>query len=1240
MAANATQARELASDLLLFGGMRQIIQVVESDWADAATNIAPSQIEALLARAELAADPIVQATYLVEAATLCEAEAATDHAFLVRCTAYRVAPNAGARVELERLATLTGRLAELDELLTETTPGLPPDERAQASCDLGRLRLRRLRSPDRALEALDLSLALHDSGEAVMLRADALEELGRWTELATVLAGLAETARSAEEACRILMRLADALERGAGDSNGAEEVCLQALGLDRTHAGARARLERLCRARGDLGALLALVEDRVAITPPEQQEPLLRQAAELCVELGRHAEAADHYEDLRARHPGDLAPLRALERIYATDGRLRKQISVLEDLVGLVESKREHAAFHRKLAAAWSEVGEPARAIESFEWLLSYDPTEPVFDALKLLYVAESRYGALADAYARHLRAAEPSRRRTLRLELAMLYEQKLHDIGQAIGCWQAMLDDDERDAEALESLARLYESLEDFDRASQMVERWAALADGHERALRLSRAAEFTARLDDATRAHRLCERAFAADPSCLPARLGLAASHRRRGELSRADELIAAALAGKDAGSTELTCELAALREAEGDLAGALAQHRAILARTADDGAARRRACALALRLGLFAEALELAAPLPDDGPTELRLERWLLVSRAAHASGDRKLASDASARAAALAPDRLEVRRLRAEQLLLDGAAGEAEAIVTGLDAERDRMSLADRTALAYLAGECARARGDAETALARFHEAVALDPAHRLALRQSLDLSVELERWNDSVTALETLVSIERDRKIRARYRHLAGHVCEENLGDDDKALAHYRAALADDADHPRCAERIESLFRRRGDFAGLAEHAARALERLGEQGDVALRARLWSVLADAATGLGDRDGTIAALEVVARLDPRHYDARRRLASLHLQAGPDAADKAILAQHELLRLDPAYVPSYRALAALYERTGQIARGAACERAAQLLSSRDSDTAGGARAWSPAPELATRPLTAADWTLLQHPDEDRYVSLLAGLVAPLLAATAALPMDRARRWPGVPVPRNDMRPFVQAANHVARILGLPMPELFASNDQMAPMRFVWGSVKQAVRPVLVIGVPLLGDRRRMADLVPAVALDMAQLRPERNLRLFVHDPDVLALIMRAVMAVAHDEEPAPEAKVTAAALERWLPPVALDQLSVVGRRLREEGHDVTRLAAQWLRAADLTAARAALVLTGDLERTMAAVEARASDENAARGATRELIWASITDALWTVRDRIIAAGAPMAPRTAASV
>jgi hypothetical protein len=166
-----------------------------------------------------------------------------------------------------------------------------------------------------------------------------------------------------------------------------------------------------------------------------------------------------------------------------------------------------------------------------------------------------------------------------------------------------------------------------------------------------------------------------------------------------------------------------------------------------------------------------------------------------------------------------------------------------------------------------------------------------------------------------------------------------------------------------------------------------------------------------------------------------------------------------------------------------------------------------------------------------------------------------------------------------------------------------------------------------MVMIGRPLLGDSRRLPDLAPAAALDLAQLRPERNLRILIQDPSVMALVLKAVIAIAHDEQPEPEAKSTTAALRKWLHPVALDQLGVVGRRLRQDGRDLTKMAAQWLYAADLTAARATLVITGDLQRTVAAVESRAADERSAAAVALELIWASTTDELWRVRNRLMA-------------
>jgi len=111
-----------------------------------------------------------------------------------------------------------------------------------------------------------------------------------------------------------------------------------------------------------------------------------------------------------------------------------------------------------------------------------------------------------------------------------------------------------------------------------------------------------------------------------------------------------------------------------------------------------------------------------------------------------------------------------------------------------------------------------------------------------------------------------------------------------------------------------------------------------------------------------------------------------------------------------------------------------------------------------------------------------------------------------------------------------------------------------------------------------------------------------------------------------------------VTTAALKHSLPPLAIDQLGVIGRRLRDQGRDLSRVAAEWLRGADLTAARAALVLSNDLPRTLAAVEACAFDPAGLRHALGELVWVSVTDEVWVTRERLVT-GAQGAVATSSS-
>ena len=773
---------------------------------DAMSQSETTPIEAILGRAENAGDGATQADLLIEAASLYEATAEYDRAFLVRATAYRLRPGAKERATLERLVTLCGRLAELDALLAETTPSLPAEDRAAAWCDLGRLRLRRLQSPELALLALDVGLALRPGGEAALLRADALGELGRW--------------RDVDQALRVIARSADSAD-------------------DRHQA--RLRLEKLARDRGDLHTLLALLDDRAALAPDDLSA--LREAAELSEAVDGAAAAVQRWVALRERMPGDPAPLRALDGLYARLGRVRDRTEVLEALIGLMDSVRERATLQRALAAAWTELGERERAIESLEWLLEYEPDETTWRALADLYRGAGRFAAFADECTRHVSAVEPSQRAALWRELAAVYERDLGDPGQAIKCWKEVLELEREAVDALQALVPLYEAIDACDRAVDCLERWAALAgDGRTRAHRLLRAAELCAsRADLNDRTSELLERALESDAASVPVRVALVAHLRQRGEVQRAARLVEASVAAPGA-HVALVAQAAALAEAQGDLEGAFAQLRALVERIPTHVDARWRACVIGQTLGHHADVLELAAALPA-ARAETAIERWLLVTRSARATGDRALAAEALDRAVALAPERSDVQRLQAERLLADGDIAAAEACVSALGANSAAAPASERAAIAFLAGQCAHERHQAAAALAHYRQAVAHDPSHRAAQRALLDDAVELKRWHEALAALEALVRLEHDPSLRARYRHLAGHIYEEELDRAHDALVHYQAALVDDPDHPRSSERIAALLRAQGDFAALATHCARALERMGSGGDVARRAIL-------------------------------------------------------------------------------------------------------------------------------------------------------------------------------------------------------------------------------------------------------------------------------------------------------------------------------------------------------------------------------------------------------------
>jgi hypothetical protein len=97
--------------------------------------------------------------------------------------------------------------------------------------------------------------------------------------------------------------------------------------------------------------------------------------------------------------------------------------------------------------------------------------------------------------------------------------------------------------------------------------------------------------------------------------------------------------------------------------------------------------------------------------------------------------------------------------------------------------------------------------------------------------------------------------------------------------------------------------------------------------------------------------------------------------------------------------------------------------------------------------------------------------------------------------------------------------------------------------------------------------------------------------------------------------------------AQLKASLPPLVLDQMATIGRSLGERNVRSDEAARAWMRATDLTAGRAALLLVGDLSLCVRLAEAEAEPPGglALDERVHDLIAASVGEGMFAVREQL---------------
>jgi tetratricopeptide (TPR) repeat protein len=504
--------------------------------------------------------------------------------------------------------------------------------------------------------------------------------------------------------------------------------------------------------------------------------------------------------------------------------------------------------------------------------------------------------------------------------------------------------------------------------------------------------------------------------------------------------------------------------------------------------------------------------------------------------------------------------------------------------------------------------AEAEAEPETGALELMEAQEEPPpvpeALQRSLRESVDRNMEQERWADAGDGLRRLAALEPDDSARARLLHARALLSRDMLQNRAEAIALLEQALEADPSLVPAWDALEPLHRGGGDPAALRRCYARALRTLGKSADRTLARRLWGGVAEVSwRALGDPATAVAAFEAARTLDPDDEGPERALATLYLKAGPSASDKAVAVHQALVVRAPDEPEPYRVLERLWmaEPAPEKAFWASSV-LAQLGQASERPSQSHKLTGLGRPTALARTLSEPLWECLYHPDEDRVLSTLFVVLGPSLVALMSGSDGRFPPKGAEDVPVVDpstARPSRVAAGafagafaptalaHVAHALEVPPPELFLVDRARRPITVRLRAGGPGARPALIVD-RRFADRAPEGDVLFELARTVALLRPPWSLRFGVDVPEVVDLGLRAAFALGGTAPPNGGEKRDVRRLLEHLrearPDLAQEQVVALASELthRPQPPDLGR----WLAAIELSAARAALAVTGDLD------------------------------------------------------
>jgi tetratricopeptide (TPR) repeat protein len=1077
------------------------------------------------------------------------------------------------------------------------------DDRKAILFDLGELLYKHMSQPDQGLAYYRRSLEV-DPYYLPPLGAleQVYEETKNHAELVKILASKVNGLHQAEDIAATKLRMANLYEGALSDFDRAGKVYREVLELDGSNIVALRGLERIYQTLQDWPDLVAILERQLDVVETE------RERVEVLLKIAQHQEEHFLKFDIAAqRYEQALEISHAEERAYQGLERCYRRLKQWLDLINAYERHISEAAgtatkveLYGAIAQVYAEeVGDVDRSIDAYRNIVDIDDTNvPALEALSKLY---EKQGDAAQAIESMTRVADLTSDGSQRVEMyyriGKALEDKLSDRGQAQERFEMALDLDPAHLPTLSALRTIAIDEQDWDRAARYLDQEQSNTPSARTRSKLL--VELGKLRDDMLNEHELAvqayELAIQCDGDSEEAALPLVQEYIRTERWSQAEplaELLVRKSRNRERGEQHTFHKLLGkVHSALGNNEKALKAFQTANQLDLTDQETIRGIADVAFRLQDWPSALtnyQKVLTALDESDTESRTDVYYRLGCIKREQGQAKQAINNFEKALGLNGEHRPTLEALVDVYAKSNdwkqvAAYKRQILDSVFDGE-ERFKV-----LLEIGDIWADKEKNPQKAIEALEEARDLKPVDHVLLHKLLQLYQQAADWQKMVDTLASIADIEEKVELKARYVFTQAQIYRDKIEDSDRAVELFNDALDLNPNYLESFERINKILTQQRNWKQLERAYRKMLHRIAGKGNNDLEFTLWHQL-----GLIYRDRlqqtepAVEAFKMASTVKAGEVTVHQILAELYEVS--ERWDEAIDEQRVILDADPLKIDPYRALYRLYLHKQSYDEAWCLAAAMSFLRKADEEEKRFFEDYRPQGMLAVKGrLSNEHWVkYVFHADENLYVSKIFEMIAPA-ALQAKVAQLQAQGKPPVLDKRFKQDPatstvtFAKTFGWAAQVLGVQGPDLYVRNDVPGAIVAV-----PAMPPASVAGQTVLTGFQPQ-ELTFMCGKHLALYRGEHYIRTLFPTQAELTIMLYAGVMIAAPQTPLPQdmlaqIRATAQELSKYMQPVQLEGLRMVVKRFIEEGAKAN--IKRWNQAVELTACRAGLIVSGDLE------------------------------------------------------